>query len=333
MNALMESLLEVTEREPLPEPHTSSHWKRYGAQTVAERREGRIFLRASGFSGHSRTSAAGSFFCYLERVCYGPLTARLKSWQAVWMETKRFARVLGISLTRHEWTCAVVMAMLRDHFQEQRLSPTRFAMIGDGDGFLGALLLRCLPDSPLTLFSIELPKALVFQAWTYQTAFPETPIRALLPAGPPAQAPGGTGAGREVILVHPDCLESVPGPIDCAVNMVSMQEMRPASVRAYFDFLRRRGGPQSRFYCVNKLRNRLPGGETSNFMEYPWQDSDDLFLDRECPYLRFFIDFSVYPTGPRLWGLRIPWVHYFEGVHQERLVRLAPLSSSHDARV
>lgn len=333
MDPVTEALLKVVERDPLPEAHTSSHWKRYGSQTVTEGRGGKIALEASGFSGHSRTSPAGSILCHLERLCYRSVTARLKSWQPVWREARQLARALGVSLTRHEWTCAVVLAMLQDHFQEQGLSPTRFAMIGDGDGFLGALALRCRSDLSLKIFSIELPKALVFQAKTFQTAFPGLPIRALLPAAVPGEGSGAAASGREVILVHPACVESVPGPIDCAVNMVSMQEMNPSSVSAYFNFIRRRSGPQSRFYCVNKLRNRMPGGEISNFMEYPWQNPDDLFLDRPCPYLRFFIDLSVYPNGPRLWGRRLPLVNYFDGSHWERLAHLAPLPSSHDARV
>ena len=323
MNPVLESLVRVSESQPLPAAHTSSHWKAFGAQTVVRREGDSLFLKAAGFSGHSRASRAGSLLCGLERVCYARVTGVLQSWPQVWKGTGRLAKTLKVSLTRHEWACAVVLSILQDHWIQQRLHPQRIALIGDGDGFLGALILRCFPKSPLSIFSIDLPKALVFQAATFRAAFPDLILHAALPDGEVTDRPGDSG-GSQVTLVHPDCTERIQGTIDCAVNVVSMQEMTPASVSGYFDFLRRRSGPQSHFYCVNKLSNRLPGGEESHFMEYPWRSEDHFFLDEECPYLKFFLDLHAYPAGPRLFGLRVPLVNRFSGVHWHRLVRLAP---------
>lgn len=324
MNPVLESLVRISENQPLPAAHTSSHWQAFGTQTVVQRRGETLVLKAAGFSGHSRASRIGSLLCGLERVCYLPVTVGLKSWPRVWKETGRLAKDLRVSLTRHEWACAVVLSILRDHWTRYGLQPRRIALIGDGDGFLGALILRCLPESPLSLFSIDLPKALVFQAATFRNAFPNLTLHAALPEEEVTDRPG-PGGSRQVTLVHPGCTERIEGTLDCAANVVSMQEMTPLSVNGYFNFLRQRSGPQSHFYCLNKLTSRLPGGEESNFMEYPWQTEDQFFLDEACPYLRFFLDLHAYPNGPRLLGLRLPLVNRFSGVHWHRLARLAPL--------
>jgi hypothetical protein len=81
-----------------------------------------------------------------------------------------------------------------------------------------------------------------------------------------------------------------------------------------------------RFDCVNRMRKQLPEGEVSAFAEYPWQGDDEVFIDGQCPFYSHFLAPYTLPNGPRLFGVRIPYVNYFDGIHLHRLARLAPLS-------
>ncbi len=315
MNKALESLLEVVEQDPLPERHTSSHWKNYGSQIVVERNGERLALRGAGFTAHSNPNGLCRALYAVERLSYRPVTGKLKSFPWIFRKAVSLARELRVAMTRHEWSSAVVLSVLWDHFQEHRLQPRTFALIGDGDGFLGALILRCFEGPAVRLYNMDLPKVLLFQAETHFKAAPGISLSVLLP--------GQDNLPAQVTLVHPDCIERVPEKIDCAINLVSMQEMKPSSVQAYFDFLRSRSGSSSRFYCVNRLRNELPGGEVSSFMDYPWSGKDELFLDTPCRYFRHFMDPTTTPNGPRLLGLRVPMVNYFSGRSWERLVHLA----------
>lgn len=314
MNETLESLLRCAEQDPLPDRHTSSHWKSYGSEIVVKRDGDRLMLRAAGFTAHSKPGALCRTLYSVERFSYWPVTGRLKSFPCIFRKAALLARGIGLGISRHEWSSAVVLSILWDHFQEHRLRPRTFALIGDGDGFLGALILGCLEGSDIRIYSVDLPKVLVFQAETYLKANPGISPSALLP--------GEESPFASVVLVHPDCVERIPEEIDCAVSLVSMQEMKASSIEAYFTFLRRRSGPSSRFYCINRLVNKLPGGEVSSFMDYPWSERDRIFLDSPCPYFTHFLDPTTHPLGPRLLGLRVPMVNYFSGPCWHRLVRL-----------
>jgi hypothetical protein len=316
LSPVVESLLEMTEEELLPAAHTSSHWQHYGNETIVKRHEGNLILRAAGFTGHSKTNLLGTLLCKAERLSYARVTNRWKSYPQIWKMAKHLARDLQVGMTRHEWSSAVVLAILVDHLAAHQLSPKTVALIGDGDGFLGALMCRWFSDTAMKIYSIDLPKILIFQAQTYERADPRRTLSVLLPGRPATPA--------EVTLVHPDAIEQIACDVDCAISVVSLQEMNEFSVRRYFDFLRRRSTPQSRWYCVNRVRNTLPGGEVSDFFRYPWRDDDEVFLDGPCPYLTHFFDQHQYPNGPRLFGARVPLVNYFDGRAWHRLVRLVP---------
>jgi hypothetical protein len=318
MNPVITSLLALVESDGLPAAHTSSHWQRYGREIVAQRRGKALMLRAAGFTAQSRASLAGRFLYGAERLSYANVTSRLHSYPLVWSETKRLARDLGTDLTGHERTSATAFAVLADHFRHCRLAPKTMAVIGDGDGFLGALIFRCLAGTGVKMYAIDLPKVLLFQAETHRTANPGVTMSVLLA--------GDDGRKADLTFVHPKDIERIPDAIDCAINVVSMQEMTVSSIAAYFVFLRRRSTARSRFYCVNRWRKELPGGEVASFADYPWQANDETFIDGPCPYLKYFFDQQRQPDGPRVLGLRIPFVNAYDGLLWHRLVRLAPLT-------
>jgi hypothetical protein len=216
-----------------------------------------------------------------------------------------------MDLTFDVWKQSVALAVLVDHWTAFNLSPKTFALIGDGYGFLGALIRRHLPDA--RIYSIDLPKILVFQAYTHERA--------------------GSGASMSIMstrqrptsitFVQPQDADAISDEIDCAVNIASMQEMTDLSIAAYFKFLRQRSTPSSRFYCVNRLRKELPGGEVTTFKDYPWQEDDEVFINGPCPYYTHILARTM-PKGPRVLGMRVPFVNHFDGATMHRLVRLAP---------
>ncbi len=313
MNPVIESLLQIVEADPLPVAHTSSYWQRYGSETLVERRGAEIVLRGAGFGSMYARNPTTRLLHALERLSYRSVTSHLKSYPYVWQTAKRLARDLSFGLTFDVWKCAVSLALLADHWKAHGLAPRTFALIGDGYGFLGALIRRYLLG--IKMYHIDLPKTLVFQAHTHETADRKATMSML----------SAHGEGTDITFVLPQDIERVPDEIDCAINIASMQEMNEFSIASYFAFLRRRSMPHSRFYCVNRLRKELPGGEVASFTNYPWQEGDEVFIDEICPYyIHFFAPYTL-PKGPRLFGVRVPYVNYFDGIHMHRLARLAPL--------
>ena len=78
----------------------------------------------------------------VERLTYWPVTAGLRSHASVWRTASRLAQELSLDLTFDVWRQSVALALLADHQNAYDLSPRTFALIGDGDGFLGALIRR-----------------------------------------------------------------------------------------------------------------------------------------------------------------------------------------------
>jgi len=318
---VIEQLLQVVERDPTPVNYTSSYWQEYAAQNTARMEEGRLVLRGFGIGDVGRPRLHGRLLHQLERLSYRRVTRSLPAYPMVWRMTQRLARDLGFGLTFDVWKSAVIVAILADHWKTFQLSPRTFAMIGDGYGFLGALIRRAL--SGIRMYCMDLPTMLVFQAAIHHRADSRVTTSFLAEDGGTEEP-----SPAAVTFVLPQAIERICGLIDCAINVASMQEMNAVTIQTYFAFLRQRSGPQSRFYCLNRQRKVLPGGEVSSFSDYPWHEEDEIFLDGRCPYYTHFFSQYQAANGPRRLGLRVPFVNYFDGAHLHRLVRLAPRPSA-----
>lgn len=313
LHPVMESLLNAIEADPVPQEHASSFWRLHGRQTVVERRDGDVRLEGSGFGTMRARHPVLRALHACQRASYWPVTRPLRTFPPIWNDVKRLARDLSFDLTFDVWKSGVALALLEDHWRVHGLRPRVITIIGDGYGFLGALIRRVRPA--VRLYCIDLPKTLVFQVRTHEQADPTARLSRLTAAG---------DTDADVAFVLPGDAERIPETIDCAINIASMQEMPAASLDAYFRFLRRRSGPSSRFYCVNRQRKELPGGEVTEFRDYPWRSDDEVFMDGPCPYYTHFVSPATLPHGPRILGLRVPGMNYFDGVTWHRLARLAP---------
>jgi hypothetical protein len=314
MNATLTELLKIAETDPLSDLHASSHWQHYGQQVQAERQGEILHLKSSGFPMINRAGLVARGLHWMERLSYSSVTAKYRHFPETWTLAKRLIADLQGHADFEVLKSAAILSVLADHWETNGLSPRTFALIGDGPGFLGALIRRYRPDA--VLFHIDFPKMLIFQANTYAQAHPQASTRVLRPGKEHEQA--------EITFVAPDHIDLISGSIDCGINIASMQEMTAFSVQTYFKFLRQRSTPHSRFYCLNRERKQLPGGEVSDFLQYPWHANDRLFIDETCPFYRYFLASARTAQGPRVGGLRIPFINYFDGDHRHRLVHLAP---------
>ena len=313
MSALLRALQERVEQDPLPAAHTSSHWQLHGRHTVVEFAEDDVRLQASGFETVAHPRLGGRLLHAAEWWSYRGVRRTLRSFPAAWRAVQGLLKTLGGGPDFYALKNACALATLADHWTAYGLQPRVAAVIGDGAGFFGALLRRWQPR--LRLSCIDLPKILVFQARTHEQADPAARLGLV-------GAPGWEEA--DVVFVPPQEAEGLPGPVDCAVNMASMQEMTPESIAGYFRFLRRRSSPQARFYCINREEKVLPGGEVARFIDYPWGRDDEVFLDGPCPYYTHFFAPYTLPRGPKVLGWRVPCVNSFDGGTRHRLVHLAP---------
>jgi len=188
-------------------------------------------------------------------------------------------------------------------------------VIGDGYGFLSALLKEVLPDSRITL--VDLGKTLLFQAYYIQKAHPALSHRLTL----------NHDAGK-IIKVESDfsyCPAEFLSQLDLnvkfdlAINIASMQEMNQETIRYYFDYLRHHLSSENLFYCCNREEKELPGGERVRFADYPWSLKDMHLVDGVCPWIRYFISFYRHEKGPHFRKVWYPLVSRFDGSVLHRL--------------
>jgi len=100
-------------------------------------------------------------------------------------------------------------------------------------------------------------------------------------------------------------------PIDIAINIVSMQEMDPEVINAYFGDLRLIASQREiYFYCCNREMKELPDGTITRFAEYPWQENDRILEDNLCPWHQ------------RYYTLKPPFYRSYDGPIRHRLVKL-----------
>jgi SAM-dependent methyltransferase len=183
-------------------------------------------------------------------------------------------------------------------------------IVGDGHGILAALIKDRWPESTVTL--VDLGRTLLFQTVNCQRAYP-TRRHALVRSG---RSESASGMDADFVYCPADRLEDLHDqPFDLAVNIASMQEMTPEVVASYFSFLRRRLAPSNLFYCCNRERKVLPGGEVSALAHYPWREGDRTLIDAPCPWHQYFVT----PGRKRL---PVPFVRRYDGVHRHRLVTL-----------
>lgn len=293
----------------------SSHW-RYESQFLQVRdagEEGIIPVHGSYWGCHWNGLRARllDHLCILSHLVVLSHKIRLLRYRAV---AAKVCSEMGLDATFTVFRQVCCVDLIERHLSDElRSKRMHVLMIGDGIGVLSGLFKAVFPRS--TVVMVDIGKTLLYQAYYAQKAHPKA-IHKL--------ANDVTDLDGVDFVYCPtedlDVLEKLK--FDLAVNSLSMQEMNIATIERYFAFLRRRLDRNNFFYCCNRERKVMPGGEVSEFFNYPWQDGDRFLIDGDCPWQRFYFARHRSKNGPSLFGFRIPLVNFYDGRIVHRLAVL-----------
>jgi hypothetical protein len=291
----------------------SSHWRAYAPKSRVRVNEDGVPVEAVGVGfgdmnarrfGNAVLTPAAAILHGLRHPAPGSVPAAIAA-------ARRVSRRAGLVFNQDALRQALTFALLETHLRRRRMR--RVMMIGDGYGLLGAVLAAWRPDVQVVF--VDLGRSLLFQALTCSRVFPSA-----------GQALVGEAEGQRIedsrfLFCPADRIEQLPSrPLDLAVNVASMQEMSADVVASYFDLLR--AAPTEWFYCCNRERKVMPGGEVSAFANYPWVPADVHVIDEPCPWHQWYL-------APRKTAglLPVSLCARYDGVHLHRLTRLAPAGS------
>ncbi|MDP6683396.1 MAG: putative sugar O-methyltransferase [Desulfobacterales bacterium] len=177
-------------------------------------------------------------------------------------------------------------------------------IIGDGYAYCSSLLK--LVDPKLKILSINLGKSLFFDIFFSQKCLPEESVALIQDDSQKAML----FESHSLLFLAAETYYLLKElPIDLFINITSMQEMEPAVIDNYFEFMRHSSSMPVYFYCCNRIEKILPDKTVVCFHKYPWKDSIVL-LDELCPW------HQKYPEA------RFPIWRAFDGPIQHRMVQL-----------
>jgi len=277
----------------------SSHWRHYASLIKCDLdRSGRMRLSAgSGLGCTQQGSAADRLVSAICRLSY---MNRVKERDDVRYLSKKAAaniRKIGSYLSYDFFRQIVSFVCIRRHLDR---TPDGLRgdvlMIGDGYGFLSALIKSVYPQARIAL--VDIGKILIFQAVNIQTIFPFC-RHALI-------SDGGAGPGShdnaDFVYCPADRLDLLRGMrYRLIINISSMQEMEMKVINRYFDIMRSSTG-EGYFYSCNRVERELWKGIYIRTIDYPWHKKDDIVVDELCPWYQKLPSsrppFSKLPKGP-----------------------------------
>ncbi|MFQ5646476.1 MAG: putative sugar O-methyltransferase [bacterium] len=288
---------------------TSSHWKEIGGHEAALI-DGALNLKGTGFGG----LIPGTF---INRIVHFPesyLSARmLDAYECPEFIRKKIFEVADKSGRILNYVCvkqalplkAVLSQLFGNNIPES--SPFLEAgiktvcVIGDGYGCMGSLLKSIEPE--LKVVSVNLGRTLLFDVYYTRKVLPDLQVGLIT----------GEKSKRDasVSFMEAEKYELLREmPIDLFINIASMQEMNNSVISNYFRYMRSSSSHKKYFYCCNRVEKKLPDGETTRFIDYPWHKDDLILFDEICPW------YHKYPTSvPPFWKR-------FNGLLQHRFVEL-----------
>ena len=218
----------------------------------------------------------------------------------------RQERAFTYDLLRH----CLTLALIR-HYTPLDRTDQASLVIGDGYGMMASLLRLAAPARKVIICNLSKP--LLLDLVFVRRAIPDVVVALVRDEAEMAAAMADPTVG--IIGVQADnCAALAAAPIGLAVNIVSMQEMDPPVIAAYFHLLRHNRAERTAFYCGNRLSKRLRDGTEVNFNDYPWRQDDQILLDEMCQWSQW------------LYSVRPPFWHYRRGEERVTWHRLAWLA-------
>ncbi len=303
-------------KDSTPEHFVSSHWKYYQNQMKVQIEDENIkFWAEAAFSDLQQKSVVKQVFSWLT---IGSHLVKIPNRPEICQLMKHsldLARRMGLPFTYAGFIQTCSLALVRQHLPGKKR--INVIVIGDGYGFLSALIKEIYPDS--RILSVDLGRVLLFQAYYCGKAHPDAKHYLVAPSAELAP----NQLDYDFIYCPPEVLKLVDGiSFDLAINIASMQEMNEETIAFYFDYLRQHLASQNLFYCCNREKKELFGGEVTEFLKYPWSEKDIHLVDNDCPWYTHFIAIYTLKRGPKLLNFRIPFVNYLDGAIRHRLTIL-----------
>ncbi len=293
---------------------TSSHWKYFGDQyNVQADSEGNLTaLEGIGF-GHVKWSGLKSRLIdqllTLSMIAETPNRLEIIRLRSV---ASKICQRIGLDATTDLLRQLFGLNLVKKNLSATGIdgSKLRVLMIGDGYGILSAVVKTLYPES--TVVMVDIGKTLLFQAYYCQLAHPDR-THLLVNSLDNDKAADFVYCPTEKLSLLSQM------KFDVAINIASMGEMNNETVDRYFEFLRSCVEPKNLFYCLNRERKELIGGEISEFETYPWRDGDKHLIDEYCSWYRYYFGRGRNGEGRKLFGLRIPMICSFDGPLRHRL--------------
>ena len=300
---IAEFLFRTISDEPDPEV-TSTHWQKYLMLSAAYRsKKGHLDFYPSGREGLGAFRKATMFARFKNLPSSLALSLMLSKYisrSGTLAAARELCKRMKVNLSFDQAKAVLIYDLLNQYKLFQK--DGSICIIGDGYGFMGALVKEINPEAQLIY--VNLPKNLMLDALGFSKCFPQGPASLFDHDASPTiyEAP------HTIFLRAENYAELSQRPISLFINVASMQEMHPEIIKKYFEFMRR-SAVDTFFYCLNREQKILPASEVVCFDEYPWGEAEVLF-DERCPFYQY-------------WPSNIPpFYRNFDGPTRHKLVRL-----------
>lgn len=294
-----------------PPDLVSSHWREYHKEIKLDFSGDEMdTLKGVGFGYESNVSWYQKIPNWMTNISYlGILPNRMDLLRLIPI-ARKIAKKMNCSFTDDCSRQVCTLALLKVHMPPER--KIRVINIGDGHGFLSALIKEVFPNSTICL--VDLGKTLLFQHHFCSKAYPQKKHCLIL------EQKNFQEIDADFIYCPAENLSLLDSfSFDVAINIASMQEMNEKTVEYYFNFLRKHLVKNNLFYCCNRIEKHMPDGEISSFFLYPWDKNDRYLIDENCPWQKFFFDIHQTFRGPKIFNVRLPLINYFDGETWHRL--------------
>ena len=295
-------------QNPHPEVYSSLWLKLKEHLKIETDQQGNIISLSAKGTGldtfdrrHKKITQCFDYACIFSHLIHLPnRLSLLKSSFAAQALCQKMNRPMTFEVFQQVCSLELLKRNLSERMRKKRLN---ILFIGDGYGILAALWKQSFPNS--TLILVDLGEVLLFQAHYCQRAHPNYRHVLVGHATEPEQADFIYCPAEEMDQLY-------RFQYDVAVNIVSMHEMNFPTISRYFDLLRARFHEDNLFYCCNRERKHLIGGEETHFMDYPWKKSDKILLDEFCPWHQYYFSPYTAISGPRIGPFKIPGIHFYD---------------------
>ena len=307
-----------------PENLISSHWKYFSEKFNVQLDDGGnvISLKGVGFGDMAEVSIISKILAYIGHISYFLRLPYKRDLYQLILKSFKICSLMGVYFSfdcfKQVCSLSLIKRNLLKNMENKRLT---FLVIGDGYGFLSALIKSTFPNSSIVL--VDLGKTLLFQTYYCQKVHPNCSHHGI---NQKTIVDRNNFEKYDFIYCPTEFLDEISTfKYDITVNIASMQEMNILTINRYFDFIRKCSNVDNLFYCCNREQKILKAGEILEFEGYSWSQHDVHLVDEYCPWYKYFLSLSRTKNGLKILGIRIPIINYFDGPIRHRLTIISTL--------